>query len=123
MEANDPLDVDLAARRGLEKLGYTQEMTRVGLNRVTFVFQVNPGDIDDASIRRREDCSIFFSVSTIRQRVSRSRVHHCCHCLLAVTLGSFDTTTGLVHQLTSLSTQLSWQSVRCGACFCHCTSY
>ena len=29
MGTNDVLDLDLAARQGLEKLGYAQEMTRV----------------------------------------------------------------------------------------------
>lgn len=110
MGANsDALDIDLVARQGLEKLGYTQEMTRVRTIKL-----LGPAGIDDASIRRPEACSISFSVSSIRQLVSRFRIHcHCC-CSPAVSLGSFDTTAGFAQQLTSPSTQLSWQSVSCG---------
>lgn len=60
MTTKDGLDIDLAARQGLEKLGYTQEMTRVRV-----ILALGPGNIEDSFIRRREACSISFSVSFI----------------------------------------------------------
>lgn len=84
MGMKDVLDLDLAASEGLEKLGYTQEMTRVCVvERSSSLVQV-----DSVSIGRRVAWPTFFSVSFIRRAVSRSRVHHCCHGSRAVTLGS-----------------------------------
>lgn len=37
MGTKEELDVDLAARQGLEKLGYTQEMTRVRIRELSLV--------------------------------------------------------------------------------------
>lgn len=42
METKDALDIDLAAREGLQKLGYVQEMTRV---RVTESSQDSMGQV------------------------------------------------------------------------------
>jgi hypothetical protein len=102
MGTKDVLDLDLAARQGLEKLGYTQEMTRVRVVELSSCLVQESRDIqaDDASVRRRVACSIFFSVSSIRRVVSRSRVHCCCRCSREVTLGSSDVAAGLSQELT-----------------------
>ena len=97
MATKDVLDLDLDAREGLEKLGYTQEMTRVRVvESSSFLVWV-----DDASraVRRHVAWSIFFSVGFVRRVLSRSRAHCCC-CSLAVTLGSSHDTTDPAQELT-----------------------
>ena len=71
MGAKDVLALDLAAREGLEKLGYTQEMTRVRVVASSFRLV----EVEDISVRRRVACSTFFSVSSIRPVVSVSLLH------------------------------------------------
>lgn len=98
-------DSDIAARQGLEKLGYTQEMTRVRI--------LIPGGcpmLTMASVRRPVACSMLSSVSSIRRVLPCSHAHMLSR---AVTLGSSDVATRLMQELTCPWYQLSWPSVRC----------
>jgi len=52
MGAKDVLALDLAAREGLEKLGYTQEMTRVRVIASSSLLV----EVEDISVRRRVAC-------------------------------------------------------------------
>ena len=77
MGSKDTFDMELAARQGLEKLGYTQEMTRVRIvPEFRFLCLVQEILIDASSAHSRVACSTFFSVSSIQPVAFRCCVHY-----------------------------------------------